>query len=64
VSSPGIARAWYTVRDGGTPTRHLSAWRHREGACIHLHLSLPGTAPAVEDTLERTLGAARFAESL
>jgi hypothetical protein len=62
--SAGEARAWYTVRDEGPPTRHLSAWRYRDGACIHLHLSLPGAEPGVDARLQRALGAARFGEAL
>jgi hypothetical protein len=62
--SPGEARAWYTVRDEGPPTRHLSAWRYRDGACIHLHLSLPGAATGVDAKLETALGVARYGEAL
>jgi len=58
------ARAWYTVQGEGEPTRHLSAWRYRDGACIHLHLSLPRAAAGAEATLERALGVARYGESL
>jgi hypothetical protein len=60
----GEARAWYTVRDEAGATRHLSAWRHRDGACIHLHLSRPGVEPGDDAGLERALGAARYGESL
>jgi hypothetical protein len=60
----GEARAWYTVRDEGPPTRHLSAWRYRDDTCIHLHLSLPGAEPGVDAKLETALGAARYGEAL
>ncbi len=62
--SAGEARAWYTVRDEGAPTRHLSAWRYRDGVCLHLHLSLPGGDPGSDAALGRALGAARFGEAL
>ena len=58
------ARAWYTVKGDGEPTRHLSAWRYRDGACIHLHLSLPRATAGVEAALEQALGVARYGESL
>jgi hypothetical protein len=58
------ARAWYTVREEAGPGRHLSAWRYRDGACIHLHLSLPEAEPGAEARLERGLGVARYGESL
>jgi len=58
------ARAWYTVQGEGEPTRHLSAWRYRDGACIHLHLSLPRATAGVEAALEQALGLARYGESL
>jgi hypothetical protein len=60
----GEARAWYTVRGEGPATRHLSAWRYRDGTCIHLHLSLPGSVPGVEATLERGLAVVRYGEAL
>lgn len=63
----GEARAWYTVREEAGPTRHLSAWRYRDGACLHLHLSLPaepGAAPGAEARLRQGLGLARYGESL
>jgi len=58
------ARAWYTVQGDGEPIRHLSAWRYRDGACIHLHLSLPRATAGVEAALEKALGVARYGESL
>jgi hypothetical protein len=60
----GEARAWYTVHDEGLPTRHLSAWRYRDGACLHLHLSLPAVEPGVDASLEKALGVARYGEAL
>ena len=60
----GEARAWYTVSDEGPATRHLSAWRYRDGACLHLHLSLPGDVPDVDSRLEQGLRAARYGEAL
>jgi hypothetical protein len=62
------ARAWYTVSEKagprGPPSRHLSSWRYRDGACIHLHLSLPEDEPGVEGRLLRALGAVRYGEAL
>jgi hypothetical protein len=58
------ARAWYTVREEGGPTRHLSAWRYRDRACLHLHLSLPEAEPDAEARLGKGLGLARYGESL
>ena len=62
------ARAWYTVSEKATPrgppSRHLSSWRYREGACIHLHLSLQEDQPGVEGRLLRALGAVRYGEAL
>jgi hypothetical protein len=63
-ASTGEARAWYTVRDEGPATRHLSAWRYRGGTCIHLHLSLPAAGPGTDASLENGLGAARYLEAL
>lgn len=60
----GEARAWYSWRNDGPPTRHLSAWRYRDGACLHLHLSLPAAEPGVDARLEEALGVARFGEAL
>jgi hypothetical protein len=58
------ARAWYTVREEAGPTRHLSAWRYRDGVCLHLHLSLPEGEPDAEARLGKGLGRARYGESL
>jgi hypothetical protein len=63
-ASAGEARAFYTVGEGDSPTRHLSAWRYRDGACLHLHLSLPGTGPAVDAALLEALKVARYGEAL
>jgi hypothetical protein len=63
-SGAGEARAWYTVSDEGSPSRHLSAWRYRDGACLHLHLSLAGAGPGADATLEQALGVARYGEAL
>jgi hypothetical protein len=60
----GEARAWYSWRSDGPPTRHLSAWRYRDGSCLHLHLSLPAERPGVDARLEEALGVARFGEAL
>jgi hypothetical protein len=60
----GEARAWYTVREEAGSARHLSAWRYRDGACLHLHLSLPGADPGAEARLQQGLGVARYGESL
>jgi len=59
----GEARAFYTLPGEGAAIRHLSAWRYRDGACLHLHLSLPAE-PGADASLERGLGLARYAESL
>jgi len=58
------ARAWYTVREDGSRTRHLSSWRYRDGACIHLHLSLPAAEAGVDARLEQGLAVARYGEAL
>jgi hypothetical protein len=60
----GEARAWYTVGQEAGPALHLSAWRYRDGACLHLHLSLPGAEPDAEARLQQGLGVARYGESL
>jgi hypothetical protein len=60
----GEARAWYTVSEEAGPSRHLSAWRYRDGACLHLHLSLPVAEPGAEARLQQGLGVARYGEAL
>lgn len=60
----GEARAWYSWRNDGPPTRHLSSWRYRDGTCLHLHLSLPAAEPGVDARLEEALGVARYGEAL
>jgi hypothetical protein len=63
-ATAGEARAFYTVDGEGSPSRHLSAWRYRDGACLHLHLSRPGTGPGVDAALVEALEVARYGEAL
>jgi hypothetical protein len=59
----GVASVGYTVGSGAEATSHLSAWRYRDGACIHLHASLEGSSDAGWPALERAT-MMRFGEPL
>jgi hypothetical protein len=62
-----VARARYLVP--GTDGRairqlHVHAWRHRDGACVAVHLSWMDPDPGDEAALERIVATLRMAESL